>query len=78
MLLIGTHFVYKAYVDMQLNASFQQRITILAPCLEIEQEEELKAHWAQMKNKEDFENIQLLMESYADSCSIDLPPNLLK
>jgi len=65
-------------IDLQLNASFQQRLTVLAPKITDQEYEEFEAKWASMKNRDDFLAIVQEMESTATSKGVELPPLLLK
>jgi hypothetical protein len=64
--------------DLQLNTSFEQRTTVLAPLLTDQQEEELRSSWASMKNRDDYEKINKTMDTYAQQYNIELPKRLWK
>jgi len=66
------------YSDLQLNTSFQQRLTVLAPKLTDLEEEELKAAWASMQTRSHYEDIKLQMEEIAREHGITLPKTLWK
>ena len=78
ILLFFCDTIFKAYADLQLNTSFNQRLTVIAPYIEAQKEEELKSKWASMKTRKDYENINLNMENIAKSANVILPENLLK
>jgi hypothetical protein len=65
------------YISLQLNATFNQRLTILAPVISDQQCRELKASWAIMKNRQDYESIINETQSLAAQNGIELPPPLL-
>jgi hypothetical protein len=67
-----------ALVDLQANASFQQRLTILAPNLTDKEEKELRAVWAMMRNRNDYEEFNKRIEELARSRGVRLPPPLLR
>lgn len=64
--------------DVQLNTSFEQRITVIAPIISDQEEEEFRAKWASMRNRDDFEAINFEFESIAMMNEISLPKLLLK
>lgn len=70
--------VTSVFVDLQLNTSFQQRLTVLAPKIPEQEYKELLASWASMENREDFELIVSRMETLAEHNNIKLPDLLLK
>jgi len=71
-------FVIPRFVDLQLNTSFQQRLTVLAPTISDIELKELKASWAQMQSRKDYELIKDRMDNMAKLNGIDLPAPLLK
>jgi len=64
------------FADLQLNTSFNQRMTVLAPHLSQEEEEELRAQWALMRSREDYTEVQDLIENKAAKLEIALPASL--
>ena len=66
------------YANLQLDVSFKQRLTVLAPHLSEQQEENLAAMWASMKTKADYDAINRQLERYAADRNVDLPELLLK
>lgn len=66
------------FITYSLTKSFQQRFTILAPKLSDQDEEELLARWASMKNGVDHEKLCLYMDSLAQQHNIILPRPLWK
>lgn len=76
-LFISTLISSYIYTDMQLNTSFDQRLTVLKPHLTVLQEEELKASWALMTSKNDYLILNETMENYAKTNNIVLPKELL-
>lgn len=69
--------IFSAYCDLQLNTSFNQRVTVLSPYIKDEEIKILKSEWALMKNRSDFEKIDKEVESLAIQYKISLPPKLL-
>ena len=66
------------YYDIQLNASFSQRMMVLAPVLNEQEEEQLYAQWANMTSKEDYDSINLKMEKLSIDNKTKLPGLLLE
>ncbi len=66
-----------SFVDLQLNTSFQQQLTVLAPSITDMQYKELKADWASMTSKRDYDALQSRLEQLAKDNKINLPPLLL-
>lgn len=66
------------FVDLQTNASFQQRITVLAPVITDQEYKELQAMWASMDSRSDYEAINLKLELLASEHGIRLPKPLMK
>ena len=76
-LVISSYSLYKIVLaDLQLNASFQQRMACLAPYISEQEEKKMFAMWANMTNKHDFEVIERSMEGYAQEANIKLPKKL--
>ena len=63
--------------ELQYHTSFQQRLTVLAPAIDSQLEEELRSEWAQMRNRADFLSVTSRMGAVADSLDVDLPAQLL-
>tara|TARA_Y100000588_G_scaffold116528_1_gene127585 strand:+ start:425 stop:1027 length:603 start_codon:yes stop_codon:yes gene_type:complete len=61
------------YVGFQMNASFQQRTTILAPYISDNELKVLKSKWGLMENRSDYTNINAQIEEYASQHGIKLP-----
>lgn len=66
------------FIDLQLNTSFQQRLTVLAPEISNHEHLDLLASWAKMQNRVDYEAIISRMEDLAQQNNIILPKLLLK
>jgi hypothetical protein len=71
-------FLFTAYADLQLNTSFNQRLTSLAPYITDNQYKVLKSKWSLMTSRKDFESLNQEMEELAKQNNIKLPRNLLK
>jgi len=78
LIILALILVTTVFVDLQLNASFQQRITVLAPKISDQEYKELLASWASMENRADYEILVSHMESLAQQNDIVLPDLLLK
>jgi len=64
--------------DLQLNASFQQRLAVLAPAVSDIELRQLRASWALMKSRQDYEAIIAKMDGTAKTHGIVLPKLLIK
>ncbi|MDE0373013.1 MAG: hypothetical protein OXI73_10770 [Rhodospirillales bacterium] len=71
-IVLGNIFI-KAFTDMQLNASFTQRLTILAPAVPDQVVKELKSDWASMTGRPDYDSLNEKMEQLAAASNIILP-----
>lgn len=49
---------------IDLNLKFQQKLTMVSPYLDNQQEEELRAEWASMKNVNDFNSVNSNLDKY--------------
>jgi len=74
----GVTVAVKAFADLQLNTSFQQRLSVLSPAISDLEYKKLKAAWAVMRSKKDHDEIVKNMENIASKNSINLPELLLK
>ena len=68
----------RQFADLQLNTSFDQRLTVLAPKLTELECKELRAQWASMGSRGDYEEIVSTMETLAEEKDVALPELLLK
>lgn len=64
------------FIELQLNASFNQRITVLSAKVHEQRIKELKAAWASMENRSDYEYITEQMNKLALEEKIKLPTAL--
>ena len=80
LLVVGGVQMFAAtlYADLQYVTSFEQQLTILAPGIDEQLEEELRAQWASMSSRADYLGMNSRMELVADSVGIELPPRLLR
>ena len=67
-----------AFVDFQLNSSFERRMASLAPVITDQQYKEIRASWAKMDSREKYLQIQDEMEKIAVEKNVELPESLLK
>ena len=65
-----------AFVDLQLNTSFEQRLNAIGPYITIDEEKQLRSNWALMKSRSDYEKIKNKLEAKANMASINLPISL--
>ncbi len=69
---------FRAFADLQLNTTFKQRINIVAPHINEQEEEELYSQWALMKSRQDYEIINKKFDEIATKVNIKLPKPLMK
>jgi len=69
--------VAAVYYDLQLNAGFKQRMTILIPHISEQQEKTFRAQWASMRSRKDYENVNRALEQAAKDKGVKLPKPLL-
>lgn len=72
----GLALVASNFVELQLVASFNQRITVLAAKASDQQIKELRASWALMEKRPDYETINIQMLLMANQLNIKLPSPL--
>ena len=76
-LSVATPLASFIYTDLQLNASFEQRLHALAPHITDQQVKVLKADWALMTSKSDYLKIKDTMDLLASKANVKLPALLL-
>ena len=59
---------------MEIDASFTQRLTVLAPAVSDAEYKTLKARWAGMRGKADYDALVTAMDSRAAELGVTLPP----
>jgi Na+/proline symporter len=59
---------------MEINASFSQRLTVLAPAIDEHEYKTLRARWASMKGRNDYDALVSAMDARAKELNIVLPP----
>lgn len=77
-LIIATPAAAYIYTDLQLNASFNQRLLVLTPHLSDQQVKALLASWASMSSKNDYLKIKHEMDQLASQAKVRLPNPLLQ
>lgn len=80
MLLVGPIAGTTLLVDFaaqQMKLSFDRRITVLAPAIDDEAEEILRARFADLSGRADYESLNEEMNRLARTSSVDLPEPLL-
>ncbi len=78
MALVGGFTVFRYSADLKLNTSFSHRLTILTPSISQKEIDKLRADWAKMKSRHDYEVIVQEMDAIAKSASVDIPPPAMK
>lgn len=78
MILSGFYLLAATFIDLQLNTSFKQRLTVLAPYISDQEHEEILASWASMRTRADYEAITRRMDETARARNVQLPEPLLK
>jgi len=73
VLIAGGVSMTVRFRDIQLNASFEQRLAVLAPHVSDQEYKELVAYWAGMQSEEDYRAIVEKMESLAKARGVKLP-----
>ena len=73
----GLFLLTTAFVDLQLNTSFEQRLTVLNPAISEQEEEGLRATWASMRDRQDYLDLKGQMDRMAALNEIELPEPLL-
>jgi hypothetical protein len=58
----------------EISASFTQRLTVLAPAISDGEYKTLKARWANMRTKADYDALVAAMDKRAAELSVPLPP----
>ncbi len=76
MIFSGLHILASNFIELQLNASFSQRLTVLAAKIPEQQVKTLRASWALMSSRSDYETITADMNSLAAAAQIKLPDAL--
>ena len=61
---------------MKITASFTQRLTILAPAIDDAEYKTLKARWASIQTKADYDAIVTAMDKRAKELNVTLPPEI--
>jgi hypothetical protein len=69
---------FMIYVDMQLNASFEQRLAVLASVVPDQTIKSLRAEWADMHSRADYLQINRHMNELAAQQKRTLPNPLLR
>jgi len=80
MMLVGPIAGTTLLVDFaaqQMKLSFDRRITVLAPAITEESEELLRAHFAGLSDRSDYQSLNDEMNRLATDSGVDLPEPLL-
>jgi hypothetical protein len=76
LVLSSLSILLRNYADLQLNATFNQRIAALSPALTDLETKQFKSRWALMASRRDYESIQHDLEEIARARNSKLPTNL--
>jgi hypothetical protein len=80
LVLLAYIFMYLASIitaAIHLDRYFKWRLAIIALCISLKEEKEIKAMWALMKNRPDYEQINRKLNSLAEINGIVLPEPFL-
>ena len=80
LLLLAYIFSYVASIisiAIHLDKYYKWRLEIIAPYISPQEEKEIKATWALMKNKFDYEQINQKLNSVAETNGVVLPEPFL-
>ena len=67
-----------AFVDLQINTSFEQRLTVLRPSIPEPEALALRAEWASMSSCVDYLRLTKKMDDRARELGVRLPEPLLQ
>ena len=76
--ICSTQLAFAAFVDLQLNASFSQRLDALAPYIDDQMEKQLRSEWARMETLEDYRHLTTEMDQLGQKAGIKLPKVLYR
>lgn len=66
------------FLDLQLNASFNQRLAVLAAFVPDDTVKRLRAEWAQMQSRKDYLALNSRIEQLASEKAVSLPKTLVR
>lgn len=72
-ILIVIYLMAGNFIELQLNTSFNQRLSVLSAKITDQQVKDLRAAWALMENRSDYEKLTTEMNSLAQEHHIKLP-----
>jgi hypothetical protein len=73
-----TQLTFAAYVDLQLNASFSQRLDALGPYIDDQTQKQLRSEWARMETLDDYRHLTTEMDQLGQKAGIKLPTVLYR
>ncbi len=76
--VIAVVCIIRPFTNLQYNASFQQRLKVLAPKIDDLEFKQIEAAWASMQSRQDYLAIKARMEALAEQHSLTLPRVLLR
>jgi hypothetical protein len=77
VILLSILIVVSSFVNLQLDTSFRQRLTVLAPALSEMEIRQLEASWAGMRSQGDYNAIVARLEGIARARGVVLPKPLI-
>jgi hypothetical protein len=75
--ILLTYLTIVAVADLQLNSSFNRRLTIVLPKLSDQEHKEFLASWAAMTTRRDYQQLNTRLEDVAKARGVKLPKPLL-
>jgi hypothetical protein len=78
VLFVAFASIFKSYIEIQLNTTFNQRLNALGIVIDESQRKSLISRWALMESRSDYLVIKLSIEKIAQVNNIKLPKALVK
>lgn len=73
LIVVAVEVLASNFAELQLNASFNQRITVLAAKASEQQIKDLRASWALMSGRKDYESINMEIQRIEGQLKVKLP-----
>lgn len=73
LMYIAFRLSFTVYVDLQMNASFSQRMNAIKPYISQHDYDLLRSNWALMSSRKDYENINEKLSAFGNDAGINLP-----
>lgn len=74
----SSRLAFFAFADLQMNASFSQRLDAIAPYIDVQAEKQLRSRWARMETLSDYRGITADMDQLGAKAGIKLPKVLYR